>query len=325
MAKLVYSALASLDGFTEDEDGDFSWAAPDEEVHEFVNDLERRIGTHLYGRRMYEVMVAWETIADERPFVRDYAEIWRSAEKVVFSKTLEEVRSARTRIEREFDPEAIAEMKPSAPGDISVGGPDLASQAIAAGLVDETPPISGAGSGGRRQTGPAHQGQTDARATGPPEVQQRYGPPPLPPHPRRGRAISSSVTAAGRGATAMAASLLSITSRVSLALLLVVLAGCGGGSETTSGESPITATVHGWEAALQDHDAVALCDLLAPPVPKNCEAAFERELRGTRTPDLKVRSVKVDGSTARVNIDSPNVAYLDLVRVEGRWYVQLTR
>jgi dihydrofolate reductase len=137
MARLVYSALASLDGFTEDAGGEIGWAVPDDEVHGFVNDLERPIGTYLYGRRMYEVMVAWETIADERPHMRDYAEIWRAAEKVVFSKTLEAAGSARTRIEREFDPATIAEMKASASQDISVGGPELASQAIGAGLVDE--------------------------------------------------------------------------------------------------------------------------------------------------------------------------------------------
>ncbi|MGZ8667364.1 MAG: dihydrofolate reductase family protein [Solirubrobacterales bacterium] len=137
MAKLVYSALASLDGFTEDAQGDFSWAAPDDEVHEFVNELERPVGTYLYGRRMYEVMVAWETLADQRPFMREFAEIWQRAEKVVFSKTLERVESDRTRIQREFDPEAVRRMKDSDSGEISIGGPELASQALATGLIDE--------------------------------------------------------------------------------------------------------------------------------------------------------------------------------------------
>ncbi len=137
MAKVIYVAIASLDGYVADADGNFDWAAPDEEVHVFVNDLVRPVGTHLYGRRMYEVLVAWETMTDERPFIRDFAEIWRGAEKVVYSRTLREPSSARTRIERAFDPETIRRMKATAPRDISVGGPDLAAQAIAAGLVDE--------------------------------------------------------------------------------------------------------------------------------------------------------------------------------------------
>ena len=139
MAKLIYAAIASLDGYVADEDGKFDWAAPDEEVHTFVNDLERPIGTYLYGRRMYEVMSYWETAhtrADQPPFIQDYREIWQAAEKVVYSKTLQTVSSARTRIERNFDPEAVRRMK-SAGHDISVGGPDLAAQAIEAGLVDE--------------------------------------------------------------------------------------------------------------------------------------------------------------------------------------------
>ena len=113
MARLIYSAIASLDGYVADEDGNFDWAAPDEELHRFVNDLERPVGTYLYGRRMYEVMVAWETmdVADQPAFVRDYAEIWRAADKIVYSKTLESVSSARTRIERDFDPDAVRRMK----------------------------------------------------------------------------------------------------------------------------------------------------------------------------------------------------------------------
>jgi dihydrofolate reductase len=140
MAKLIYSAITSLDGYVADEDDNFDWAAPDEEVHAFVNDLERRVGTYLYGRRMYDVMVAWETLpnlADQPPFMRDYAEIWQAADKVVYSRTLEKVSSAKTRIERAFDPAAVREMKATARRDISVGGPDLAAQAIKAGLVDE--------------------------------------------------------------------------------------------------------------------------------------------------------------------------------------------
>jgi dihydrofolate reductase len=140
MAKLIYAAIASLDGYVADEDGNFDWSAPDEEVHSFVNDLERPIGTYLYGRRMYEVMSYWETahtLPDQPPFIRDYTEIWQAADKIVYSKTLETVTSARTRIERDFDPEAVKQMKASAGRDITVGGPDLAGQAIKAGLVDE--------------------------------------------------------------------------------------------------------------------------------------------------------------------------------------------
>jgi dihydrofolate reductase len=139
MAKVIYSALTSLDGYIEDEYGKFDWAEPDEEVHTFVNDLERSVGTYLYGRRMYEVMVAWEalTLADQPPYMQDYAEIWRAADKVVYSKTLEAVSSAKTRIERDFDPEAVRQMRAAAPRDISLGGPDLAAQAFEAGLVDE--------------------------------------------------------------------------------------------------------------------------------------------------------------------------------------------
>jgi dihydrofolate reductase len=124
----------------EDADGGFGWAAPDEEVHAFVNDLERPVGTYLYGRRMYETMVVWETpeaFADGTPVIKDYAEIWQAADKVVYSRTLEAASSARTRIEREFDPEAIRALKAEAGRDISVGGPELAAQAFRAGLIDE--------------------------------------------------------------------------------------------------------------------------------------------------------------------------------------------
>ena len=140
MAKLIYSAIASLDGYVADEDGNFDWAAPDEEVHRFVNDLERPIGTYLYGRRMYEVMVYWETAetaADQPTAGQDFAGIWQAADKVVYSRTLDGESSARTRIERDFDPEAVRQLKASAGQDIGVGGSDLAAQAIRAGLVDE--------------------------------------------------------------------------------------------------------------------------------------------------------------------------------------------
>ncbi|MGA8439839.1 MAG: dihydrofolate reductase family protein [Candidatus Sulfotelmatobacter sp.] len=139
MAKLIYIAITSLDGYIEDEGGKFDWAVPDEEVHRFVNDLLRPVGTYLYGRRMYETMVGWETMdtAAEAPFTRDFAEIWRAADKVVYSKTLEMVSSARTRIEREFDAEAVRRTKVLAGRDITVAGPSLAAHAIKAGLVDE--------------------------------------------------------------------------------------------------------------------------------------------------------------------------------------------
>ena len=140
MARLIYSVIASLDGYMADEDGNFDWAAPDEEVHTFVNDLVRPVGTYLYGRRMYETMVTWETMdsrPDQTPLAQDFARIWRAGEKIVYSKTLEQASSARTRIERDFDPDAIRQMKAQAGSDIAVGGPDLASQAIKAGLVDE--------------------------------------------------------------------------------------------------------------------------------------------------------------------------------------------
>lgn len=153
MPKLIYSAITSLDGYIADEDGNFDWAAPDEEVHTFVNELERPVGTYLYGRRMYEVMIGWETahtIADQPPFSQDFANIWQAADKVVYSTTLETISSARTRIERDFDPEAIRQMKATAGRDMTVGGPNLAAQAFKAGLVDEchlfvTPVIVGGG------------------------------------------------------------------------------------------------------------------------------------------------------------------------------------
>jgi dihydrofolate reductase len=153
MAKLIYSAITSLDGYVADADGNFGWAAPDDEVHAFVNDLERPIGTYLYGRRMYEVMVSWETaqtLADQPRVARDFARIWQAADKIVYSKSLQTVASARTRIDRAFDPDAVRRLKATSERDLSVGGPDLAAQAIKAGLVDEyhlflTPIVVGGG------------------------------------------------------------------------------------------------------------------------------------------------------------------------------------
>jgi dihydrofolate reductase len=139
MGKLIYSAITSLDGYVEDTDGKFEWAAPDEEVHAFVNELERPIATYLYGRRMYDTMAFWET-ADgrEEPAVfGDYAEIWRAAEKIVYSRTLQAASSARTRIERDFSSGGIRELKLASRSDMTIGGSELAGQAIAAGLVDE--------------------------------------------------------------------------------------------------------------------------------------------------------------------------------------------
>lgn len=153
MAKLIYSAITSLDGYVADKEGHFDWAAPDEEVHTFVNDLERPVGAYLYGRRMYEVMAYWEdtdAFADQPPFIQDFANIWQAADKIVYSRTLETVSSARTRIERDFDPEAVRRMKAQAGRGFAIGGPDLAAQAIRTGLVDEyhlfvTPVVVGGG------------------------------------------------------------------------------------------------------------------------------------------------------------------------------------
>lgn len=152
MARLVYSTIASLDGYVADERGEFGWAAPDEEVHGFINDLERPNGTYLYGRRMYEVMRVWEDMptADEPPVIGDFAQLWRAADKVVYSTSLGAVSTPRTGLERRFDPDAITEMKAVASMDIGVGGPELAGQALRAGLVDEiqlfaVPVLVGAG------------------------------------------------------------------------------------------------------------------------------------------------------------------------------------
>jgi dihydrofolate reductase len=139
MAKLIYAVIASLDGYVEDAEGRFDWAMPDEEVFAFINDLERPIGTYLYGRRMYETMVFWETVGTEGepPVSQDFAGIWRAAEKIVYSRALQTVASARTRLEREFDRDAVQRIKLSAGADLAVGGAHLAGHAIGAGLVDE--------------------------------------------------------------------------------------------------------------------------------------------------------------------------------------------
>jgi dihydrofolate reductase len=140
MATLIYSAITSLDGYVADKDGNFDWAAPSDEVHAFVNDLERSVGTYLYGRRMYETMVYWETahtLPESSPVELDYAEIWQAADKIIYSRTMTEVSSARTRIEREFDPDSVRRLKESAGRDLSVGGAELAAQAIKDGVVDE--------------------------------------------------------------------------------------------------------------------------------------------------------------------------------------------
>ena len=147
---LVYSAITSLDGYTTDPEGNFDWGAPDEEVLAFLNDLERPIGTYLYGRLMYEVMHYWESVnlADQSAAAQDFGGIWRSADKIVYSTTLPEATTARTRIERSFDLDAVRALKQQ--GEVSIGGPTLAAHAIKGGLVDEyqlfvTPLIVGGG------------------------------------------------------------------------------------------------------------------------------------------------------------------------------------
>jgi dihydrofolate reductase len=140
MAKLIYSAITSLDGYVADKEGNFDWAAPSEDVHAFVNQLERSIGTYLYGRRMYETMASWETAhtrPESSPVELDYAEVWQAADKLVYSRTMADVSSARTRIEREFDADSVRKLKESAGRDVSVGGAELAAQAIRDGLIDE--------------------------------------------------------------------------------------------------------------------------------------------------------------------------------------------
>ncbi|MBP6471684.1 MAG: dihydrofolate reductase family protein [Chloroflexi bacterium] len=140
MARLIYSAISSLDGYIEDTNGRFDWAAPDEEVHGFINNLERTAGTHLYGRRMYEIMKSWETdlnLVAGSPITRDFAQIWQAADKIVYSKTLTAVSTRKTQLERNFDPEAIRRIKEAKEQDILIGGAHLAAHAFSAGLIDE--------------------------------------------------------------------------------------------------------------------------------------------------------------------------------------------
>lgn len=138
MAKLIYLAIASLDGYIADELGKFDWAAPDDEVHRFINQIVRPIGTHLYGRRMYDVMTAWETLpTEDEPFpIKEFADLWRPAEKIVYSRTLETVSTARTRLAGVFDPGEVRRMKAASTSDLSIGGPTLAAHAFRAGLID---------------------------------------------------------------------------------------------------------------------------------------------------------------------------------------------
>lgn len=153
MAKLIYAAIASLDGYVEDEQGTFDWSAPDEEVHRFVNELERPVGTYLYGRRMYETMTPWQSELDgpeQHEVAREFARIWRAADKIVYSRTLDAPATPKTTIERAFDPDAVRRLKQTAERDLTVGGAELAAQALAAGLVDElhlfaTPIVVGGG------------------------------------------------------------------------------------------------------------------------------------------------------------------------------------
>ena len=140
MGRLIYSAIASLDGYVEDQEGKIDWGAPDEELHSFINDLERPVGTYLYGRRMYETMLYWETVRltpDQPAVVSDFRAIWQAAEKIVYSRTLESVSSARTRVERDLDAQAVRHLKVTSEHDITVGGSALAAEAIKVGLVDE--------------------------------------------------------------------------------------------------------------------------------------------------------------------------------------------
>ena len=137
MARLIYSVITSLDGFVADESGTFDWAAPDEQVHAFVNDREREIGTYLYGRRMYEVMKSWQDVDDGNEVTRDFGELWRAADKFVYSSTLDAVSTPRTSLRPSFDPVSVRGLVDEAARDVSVGGPTLAAAALRAGIVDE--------------------------------------------------------------------------------------------------------------------------------------------------------------------------------------------
>lgn len=140
MGKLIYAANTSLDGYLEDENGSFDWSVPDDEVHGFWNEHERHIGTSLYGRRMYETMRVWENddwLEDEPAVIHEYAQIWRAADKIVYSSTLEKVLAARTRIERRFEPEAVRQLKEASQSDLSIGGATIGAEAFRHGLVDE--------------------------------------------------------------------------------------------------------------------------------------------------------------------------------------------
>jgi len=183
MAKLIFSMITSLDGYVADEHGDLDWGMPDEEVHRFVNDLQRAIGTYLFGRRMYEVMVYWEdpsAFAGEPDFVRDFATVWQAADKIVYSRTLEQAASIRTRIEREFDPAAVRRLKAQAERDLAVAGPELAAQALRAGLVDElqlvvAPVVIGGGKQALPDGVPLRLELLDQRRFGNGTVYLRYG------------------------------------------------------------------------------------------------------------------------------------------------------
>ena len=181
MARLIYSAIASLDGFVADEQGNFDWAMPSEEVHAFVNDLERPVGTYLYGRRMYETMAVWDTmpLEGEPDVMRDFAEIWRAADKVVYSRTLADVSTPRTRLERDLNPDAVRRMKAEAERDISIGGPELAARALEAGLVDEVrlflcPVVVGGGTHSLPTTAVVHLELREQRRFGNGTVYLRY-------------------------------------------------------------------------------------------------------------------------------------------------------
>ena len=182
MANLIYVANTSLDGYTEDKDGKFDWTDPSEEVFRFITNLVRATRTHLYGRRMYETMMVWETdpnLAAESPLMRDFAQVWQAPDKIVYSRTLEAVSTRKTQIERNFDPEAIRRLKDSVQQDIHIGGAELAAQAFRSGLIDEChlfikPIIVGGGKAGLPEDVRLELELLDERRFGNGEVYLRY-------------------------------------------------------------------------------------------------------------------------------------------------------